>query len=80
MKIFNTKTGDLEQTLEGHSDEVRSVCFSGDGTQIASGSDDMTVKVWNTRTGELERTLEGHSDDVYTVCFSGDGTQIASGS
>merc|ERR1712006_79342 len=65
---------------EGHSDYVSSICFSGDGTQIASGSGDKTVKVWNTRTGELERTLEGHSGGVFSVYFSGDGTQIASGS
>ena len=65
---------------EGHSDTVTSVCFSGDGTQIASGSEDETVKVWNTRTGELERTLEIHSGLVTSVCFDGDGTQLASGS
>jgi len=34
--------------LEGHSSYVNSVSFSPDGTRIASGSDDETVRVWST--------------------------------
>lgn len=35
------------QTLEGHSDEVRSVAFSPDSTRLASASDDNTIKIWD---------------------------------
>ena len=45
MKVWNAKTGDLVQTLEGHSGTVMSVCFNHDGSQVASGSRDRTVKV-----------------------------------
>ncbi|OHW95967.1 vegetative incompatibility protein het-e-1 [Colletotrichum incanum] len=45
------------QTLEGHSDSVNSVAFSGDGMQLASASDDRTVKVWDAATGQCLRTL-----------------------
>ncbi|CAD6447526.1 9d524d8b-d700-47ec-82e7-6433cbb3f74f [Sclerotinia trifoliorum] len=68
------------QTLEGHSDWVYSVAFSPDGTKIASGSKDKTIRLWDTITGKSLQTLEGYSDWVYSVAFSPDGTKIASGS
>ncbi|KAG8946138.1 hypothetical protein FRC03_001473 [Tulasnella sp. 419] len=66
--------------LQGHSRSINSVCLSPDGTKIASGSNDQTVRVWDSTTGAHIRTLEGHSSWVNFVCFSPDGTKIASGS
>ena len=80
IKLWDTVTGDLQNTLNGHSKSVRTVAFSPDGTQIVSGSDDKTIKLWDTITGDLQNTLKGHSKSVRTVAFSPDGTQIASGS
>ncbi|KAJ6013047.1 hypothetical protein N7522_003402 [Penicillium canescens] len=68
------------QTLEGHSDRVRSVAFSPDGHTLASGSDDHTIKLWDTATGTHRQTLEGHSKWVRSVAFSPDGLILASGS
>ena len=45
VKIWNAATGDVEQTLAGHSKSVLSVAFSPDGSKIVSGSEDNTVKV-----------------------------------
>ena len=39
------------RTLTGHTDWVRSVAFSRDGTRIVSGSHDSLVKIWATDTG-----------------------------
>ena len=44
--------------------------FSPDGTKVASGSDDYTVKLWDVTSGECLQTLEGHSDSVNILSFS----------
>src|SRR5579859_545216 len=68
------------QTLEGHGSWVRSVVFSHDSRQLASGSNDRTVKIWDAETGKCLQTLEGHGSSVTSVVFSHDSRQLASGS
>jgi WD40 repeat protein len=68
------------QTLEGHSGWVNSVVFSPDGSKLASGSHDHTVRVWDVATGQVKHTLKGHSGLVNSVAFSRDGSKLASGS
>ena len=78
MRLWDVETGACVKTLEGHRYTVRSVCFSPDGKQVASGSHDRTVRLWDEETGACVNTLEGHGDGVLSVCFSPDGRQLAS--
>jgi len=60
-----------------------SVAWNNDGTKLASGSCDETVRIWSVGsagTFECESTLSGHSDYVRAVSWSPDGTMLASGS
>ena len=67
-------------SLSGHTDGVSSVSFSPDGSSIASGSADGTLKLWDVATGQIISTLSGHTDGVSSVSFSPDGSSIASAS
>lgn len=59
---------------------IRSVRFSPDGTLLATGAEDKTVKVWYVATEQLKCSFTGHEADIYSLIFSPDGKFIISGS
>ncbi|CAD8158478.1 unnamed protein product [Paramecium pentaurelia] len=78
--IWDVKTGQQKAELDGHSNDVNSVCFSPDGNTLASGSVDKSIRLWDVKTGQQRAELDGHLSYVYSVCFSPDGNTLASGS
>jgi WD40 repeat protein len=66
--------------LEGHLGQVYCAAFSPDGTRIATGGNDATVRIWNAQTFELLLILRGHDQYVKDVEFSPDGSMLASAS
>jgi WD40 repeat protein len=66
-------------TLSGHGLEISSVVFSPDNRQLASGSDDMTIRIWSLEQNTVEE-LRGHTDKVLALAYSPDGKTLASGS
>jgi WD40 repeat protein len=80
VQLRHVETGEEIRTLQGHTDNVNSVCFSADGLTLASGSSDKTVRLWSTETGQEIKALQGHTSSVFSVCFSADGLTLASGS
>src|SRR5262249_37010577 len=77
-----------QQLFRGHTGEVHSVCFSPDGTRLASASGSWDaqhepspgeVKVWDVQRGTEVLSLRDHTGPVYSICFSPDGKRIASG-
>ena len=59
---------------------VTSVAFNHDGSRLAVGNWDKTVRLFDLATEEEAITLRGHTDMVMSVTFSPDGQQIASAS
>lgn len=70
IRLWDSATGAPLQTLEGHSDGVRSFAFSPDGEMLASASYVKTVRLWDANTGAARQTLEL---DVSGLSFSSSG-------
>jgi len=69
----------------GHAHSIMAVQYSADGSMVASGGNDGTIKLWRAADGMLLRTLTGHQvpnpqllATVQSVAFSPDGTLLAS--
>jgi WD40 repeat protein/serine/threonine protein kinase len=69
----------VARIFSGHGDDVDHVAFSPDGTLIASGADDHTVRLWTVETG-ASRILVKHNAKIHALAFSPDGQWLASGS
>ena len=67
------------QVVFDHGSGVVSVVLSRDGTVLASGAADGTVKLWDVGTHTNIATFEGHASAVASVAFSPDGTTLAAG-
>ena len=80
MKLWDVAAGREGVTLGGHEGWVAALAFSPDGSLLATGSHDQTIKLWDSSTGWELTTLSGHTGNVYSVAFSPDGTLLASGS
>jgi WD40 repeat protein len=79
VELWDSSTGTILHTLEGHFGFVHSVACSRDGKQVASGAFDRTVRIWDPSSGAVLHML--NCDDIYganSLAFSMDGKQVAS--
>lgn len=64
--------------LSGHTESILTVKFSPDGSALASGSGDTTVRLWDMLTETPYKTLTGHKNWVLVLAWSPDGAKVAS--
>jgi WD40 repeat protein len=70
IRLWQVSTGQLHQTLTGHSSWVRSLAFHPTDPWLISASNDHTLKVWDRATGRCLHTLTGHHHWVRHLTFS----------
>ena len=78
--IFDALTEKCIKSLIGHTQPIRSICFSPDNTHIVSASNDSTIRIWDIRDGGCLHVLEEHVDWVNNASYSSDGKHIVSSS
>lgn len=67
-------------TFEGHGKPVNTVAFHPVRGELASGSEDATIRIWDWELGESLRVLKGHTRAVCDLDYGGPrgGTLLAS--
>ena len=87
--VYETKTWNIVQTLKDHTDtgppfwnagSVRTVEWSHDSSQLATGSADKSLIVYETKTWNIVQTLKEHTGGVTSVAWAHDSSQLATGS
>jgi WD40 repeat protein len=76
-RLYESLFADRERLLlAGHEGPVLSAVFSADGTQIATGSADQSVRVWDSSGGSERRRAKCEAGPVNSVAFTPDGTLL----
>ena len=78
IKLWDTSSGHLCETLLGYTGMVSAVALSPDDASLASGSKDGTVSIWNVSLGKILQTLIGHTRRIQRLFFLSDGNLLLS--
>jgi eukaryotic-like serine/threonine-protein kinase len=57
---------------------VQTLAFHPDGTSLATGGQDGSVRLWDVRTGRPLGEPKQHGNQIKSVAFSGDGSHLLS--
>ncbi|KAG2059902.1 WD40 repeat-like protein [Suillus hirtellus] len=80
LRLWNIRKGVMVgEPWKGHDDVVRSIDWSPNGQEIASGSEDGTIRRWNPDTGRQITTIETGHGTIYAVKYSPQGDKFMSG-
>jgi WD repeat-containing protein 48 len=67
VRVWDAQSGKRITKLVGHTDNIRDILISQDGTTIMTASSDCTVKVWSTTAGRCMYTLTMHDASVWSL-------------
>jgi WD40 repeat protein/uncharacterized caspase-like protein len=79
VKLWDTATGILIHSFEGHATGRKCGAFSPDGASIIVTSD-QTIELLDTASGAVIRSFRTNSGELQSVAYSPDGTRILSAS
>jgi WD40 repeat protein len=80
VKIFSTKTGELQHKIKKHTDWVTAVAFSPNGQMLATADRNGGISLWDPDNAQELFTLAGHKSAVTALSWRGDSKLLASSS
>ena len=78
VQIWDIKTGELQLSRIVSHDTVYGISWSPDGTRVAFGCTDTTVRAIDVRSGEQVLYQGAHDDWIRDTVFSADGSLLVS--
>lgn len=78
VSLWDAASGELHDTLFGHTAAVNGGDWSADGSRLVTASVDGTARVWEVTPagGRLLLTLAGHGTGLVDAGFAPDGNQV----
>ncbi|HIN96011.1 MAG TPA: WD40 repeat domain-containing protein, partial [Planctomycetes bacterium] len=76
VKLWDSFTGKLIRTFQGHTGSVNSLVFLNDGKQLVSGSSDNTLRTWDVATGTNQQTFTENGFQLRQVAVTAGGKQL----
>src|SRR5437667_181359 len=73
VRLWTVENGACVHVLRAHTNWVRAVAFSPDGSTLASSSEDESVRFWNVQDGAQLGSLPSGQRRVYSTAFSPNG-------
>jgi WD40 repeat protein len=78
IHIWDRDSGKLWDLAHGHTDYLRSLGFSPDGSRLLSVASypDCSPRLWDAATGRRIAVLPGHTNRIEAAAFSPDGRRL----
>ena len=74
--MISVGSSSILRNIRAHNERIYSVAWSPDGSRIATGSSDNTVRLWDVNTDQTTLIIADFKEDVYHVIFSNDNTAL----
>lgn len=77
-RYLNAQLDQSDIRLLGHTDSVRALAFSPDGSYLASGASDNTIRIWRVADRAAPRILTEHKGPIESLAFDPSGELLVS--